>query len=44
MGAAYDSSVIDSFIRSRERIPIIDPNNRGSGPAIWLERAVGKTD
>jgi transposase len=30
MDAAYDSSVIDRFIRSRERIPIIDPNNRGS--------------
>jgi hypothetical protein len=28
--AAYDSTVIDNFIRSRERIPIIDPNNRGS--------------
>jgi hypothetical protein len=23
------SDVIDSFIRSRERVPIIDPNNRG---------------
>jgi transposase len=30
MDAAYDCSVIDSFIRSRERIPIIDPNNRGN--------------
>jgi transposase len=29
MDAAYDSTVIDSFIRSRERVPIIDPNNRG---------------
>ncbi|MDR1316531.1 MAG: hypothetical protein LBK13_06620 [Spirochaetales bacterium] len=30
MDVAYDSSVIDGFIRSRERIPLIDPNNRGS--------------
>jgi hypothetical protein len=30
MDAAYDCSVIDSFIRSRERIPIIDPNKRGN--------------
>jgi transposase len=30
MDAAYDCSVIDSFIRSRGRIPIIDPNKRGS--------------
>ena len=30
MDAAYDSQVIDGFIRSRERIPIIDPNNRGN--------------
>jgi transposase len=30
MDAAYDCSVIDNFIRSRERIPIIDPNNRGN--------------
>jgi hypothetical protein len=30
MDAAYDSRVIDNFIRSRERIPIIDPNTRGS--------------
>jgi transposase len=30
MDAAYDSSVIENFIRSRGRIPIIDPNNRGS--------------
>jgi hypothetical protein len=29
MDAAYDSAVIDNFIRSRRRIPIIDPNNRG---------------
>jgi hypothetical protein len=29
MDASYDSKAIDSFIRSRERIPIIDPNNRG---------------
>jgi transposase len=30
MDAAYDSSVIDGFIRSRGRIPLIDPNNRGN--------------
>jgi hypothetical protein len=30
MDAAYDCSVIENFIRSRERIPIIDRNNRGS--------------
>jgi hypothetical protein len=29
MDAAYDCSVIENFIRSRERIPIIDRNNRG---------------
>jgi hypothetical protein len=28
MGSAYDSKVIDEFIRSRGRIPIIDPNKR----------------
>jgi transposase len=28
MDAAYDSQIIDSFIRSRGRIPIIDPNKR----------------
>ena len=30
MDAAYDSTVIDTFIRSRERVPIIDPNTRGN--------------
>ena len=30
MDAAYDSAIIDSFIRSSERIPIIDPNTRGN--------------
>jgi IS5 family transposase len=30
MDAAYDSKTIDGFIRSRERIPIIDPNPRGN--------------
>jgi hypothetical protein len=30
MDAAYDSSVSDNFIRSREGIPVIDPNNRGN--------------
>jgi transposase len=30
MDVAYDSATIDHFIRSRERIPIIDPNSRGS--------------
>ena len=28
MDAAYDGKTIDGFIRSRERIPIIDPNKR----------------
>jgi hypothetical protein len=28
MDAAYDSTAIDSFIRKRNRIPIIDPNKR----------------
>jgi hypothetical protein len=39
MDAAYDSSVIDSFIRSRGRIPIIDPNNRGSESRPPLDSA-----
>jgi hypothetical protein len=39
MDAAYDSSVIDSFIRSQERIPIIDPNNRGSESRPPLDSA-----
>jgi hypothetical protein len=30
MDAAYDCSVIENFIGSRERVPIIDRNNRGS--------------
>jgi hypothetical protein len=30
MDAAYDCSAIEDFIRSRERVPIIDRNNRGS--------------
>jgi hypothetical protein len=30
MDAAYDSSAIDGFIRSLERMPVIDPNNRGN--------------
>jgi hypothetical protein len=29
MDAAYDCSVIENFIGSRERVPIIDRNNRG---------------
>jgi hypothetical protein len=29
MDAVYDSVVVDNFIRSRGRIPIIDPNNLG---------------
>jgi IS5 family transposase len=28
MDSAYDSKVIDEFIRSRGRIPVIDPNKR----------------
>ncbi|GHV21401.1 hypothetical protein FACS189494_06730 [Spirochaetia bacterium] len=28
MDAAYDSKAIDDFIRSRDRIPVIDPNKR----------------
>jgi hypothetical protein len=39
MDAAYDSSVIDSFIRSRERITIIDPHNRGSESRPPLDSA-----
>ncbi|MHB9293832.1 hypothetical protein Holit_02951 [Hollandina sp. SP2] len=36
MDAAYDCSVIDGFIRSRERVPIIYGNNRrrASRPAL----------
>jgi hypothetical protein len=36
MDAAYDSARIANFIESRERIPIIDPNNRrnNSRPAL----------
>jgi hypothetical protein len=30
MDVAYDSKVIDGFIRSRERIPILDPTIRGN--------------
>jgi len=30
MDAAYDAKTIDDFIRSRERIPIIDPNKRNN--------------
>jgi hypothetical protein len=39
MDAAYDSKVIDNFIRSRERIPIIDPNNRGNETRVPLDLA-----
>ncbi|MDR3276411.1 MAG: DDE transposase, partial [Treponema sp.] len=28
MDSAYDSKAIDDFIRSRGRVPIIDPNKR----------------
>jgi hypothetical protein len=30
MDAAYDAKTIHDFILSRERIPVIDPNNRGN--------------
>jgi hypothetical protein len=30
MDAGYDAKTIHDFILSRERIPIIDPNNRGN--------------
>jgi transposase len=39
MDAAYDSSVIDGFIRSRERIPIINPNKRGNETRAPLDPA-----
>jgi hypothetical protein len=39
MDAAYDATVIDSFIRSRERVPIIDPNNRGDKSRPPLDSA-----
>jgi hypothetical protein len=39
MDAAYDSSVIDRFIRSWERIPIINSNNRGNETRAPLDPA-----
>jgi hypothetical protein len=39
MDASYDCSVIDTFIRGRERIPIIDRNNRGNGSRHLLDPA-----
>ncbi|MDR2052757.1 MAG: hypothetical protein LBP80_05010 [Treponema sp.] len=42
MDAAYDCSVIDNFIRSRERIPIIDRNNRESESRPPLDPAKKK--
>jgi hypothetical protein len=37
--SAYDCSAIDSFIRSRKRIPIIEPNKRGSESRPTLDPA-----
>ncbi|MDR1956109.1 MAG: transposase [Treponema sp.] len=39
MDAAYDSSVIDNFIRDRGRIPIIDPNMRNDKSRAPLDPA-----
>jgi hypothetical protein len=39
MDAAYDSTAIGNFIRSRERVPIIDINNRGNGSRPPLDPA-----
>jgi hypothetical protein len=39
MDAGYDASTIDDFIRSRERVPIIDPNKRKNNNRPPLEPA-----
>jgi hypothetical protein len=37
--AAYDSTAIGNFVRSRGRVPIIDINNRGNGSRPPLDPA-----
>jgi IS5 family transposase len=39
MDAGYDAKVIDDFIRSRGRVPIIDPNKRKDGKRPPLDPA-----
>jgi transposase len=39
MDSAYDAQTIDTFIRSRERIPIIDPNKRRNNKRPPLDPA-----
>jgi len=39
MDSAYDAKTIDAFIRSRGRIPIIDPNRRNSARRAPLDSA-----
>jgi transposase len=39
MDAGYDASIIDAFIRSRERVPIIDPNKRKNNDRPPLDPA-----